>query len=318
MFESDLYRADQGSFLLYPNEPRLPFMAKNHVPDAQVGPALGKLIDGDQGIARRDDGGIVRFNSRFRSANELEAALDELDASYRPKGAERTEILDAYESVFNHRAFTGRSQTMYRYEGLGSIYWHMVLKLLVGMQERLNASIDSDEDEAVIDQMIERYLRVRAGLGPYKPVAVHGAFPLEPHSHTPAHSGAQQPGMTGAVKEGVLLRWGELGVRVVAGMVSFRPYLLQDDEFLSEPVPWEVLGPDENLESGTMGFTYCGVPVVYHRHSGDPWTRVEWSDGHHSTGGSQLDQKTSAALFARKGAIKRIDVGVQPRAASSR
>ena len=317
MFESDLYRTDQGSFLLYPNEPRLPFMAKNRVPNAQVGPALGKLIDGDQGIARRDDDGIVRFNSRFRSANELEAALDELDASYRPKGAERAEILDAYESVFNHRAFTGRSQTMYRYEGLGSIYWHMVLKLLVGIQERLNASIDSDEDEVVIDQMIERYRRVRAGLGPYKPVAVHGGFPLEPHSHTPAHSGAQQPGMTGAVKEGVLLRWGELGVRVDSGVVSFRPYLLQDDEFLSEPVPWEVLGPDETLESGTMGFTYCGVPVAYHRHSGEPWTRVEWSDGHHSSGGSRLDRKTSAALFARSGAIKRIDVGVEPRAVSS-
>lgn len=318
MFDSDLYRRDQGSFLLYPNEPRLPFMAKNHVPDSLVGPGLAKLIDAAQGIVRRDEDAIVRFDSRFRSSKELEAALDGPDASCQLDETERLEVMEAYESVFNHLEFTGRSQTMYRYEGLGSIYWHMVLKLLLGMQERLIAAIDSDEDETAIEEMIERYLRVRAGLGPYKPVAVHGAFPLDPHSHTPAHSGAQQPGMTGAVKEGVLLRWGELGVRVEAGVVGFRPILLNEDEFLTKPTPWDVLGPGENLEAGTMGFTYCGVPVVYHRHDGEPWTRVEWSDGRHSSGGAHLDRLASAALFARTGAITRIDVGVQPRTNSSR
>ena len=312
MFESDLYRDDQGSFLLYPNEPRLPFMEKNRVPESQVGPALSRLIDADHGIARRDAGGIVRFNSDFRSARDLVSALDALDASSRLDSAERSEVLDAYEAVFNHRAFTGRSQTMYRYEGLGSIYWHMVAKLLVAMQERLFASIDSHEDGAHVDQMINRYRRVRAGLGNLKPVAVHGAFPLDPHSHTPAHTGAQQPGMTGAVKEGILLRWGELGVRVEEGTVSFQPYLL-DDEFLEAAAPWEVLGPGKTLEAGTMGFTYCGVPVVYHRHSGEPWTRVEWTSGHRARGGARLDREASAALFARSGAIKRIDVGVQPR-----
>ena len=99
--------------------------------------------------------------------------------------------------------------------------------------------------------------------------------------------------------------------------MSFQPHLLDDDEFLATAVPWEVLGPGEVLEAGTMGFTYCGVPVVYHRHGGVPWNRVEWADGHQSSGGSRLDREASAALFARSGAIKRIDVGVQPRVNSS-
>ena len=33
------------------------------------------------------------------------------------------------------QSFTGRSGAFYKYEGLGSIYWHMVSKLLVAVQE---------------------------------------------------------------------------------------------------------------------------------------------------------------------------------------
>ena len=37
--------------------------------------------------------------------------------------------------------------------------------------------------------------------GKVKTVRSYGAFPSDPYSHTPAHAGAQQPGMTGQVKE---------------------------------------------------------------------------------------------------------------------
>ncbi len=48
---------------------------------------------------------------------------------------EKDDVLKIYESVFNHKAFTGRSGTFYKYEGLGSIYWHMVSKLVLAVQE---------------------------------------------------------------------------------------------------------------------------------------------------------------------------------------
>ena len=47
---------------------------------------------------------------------------------------------------------------------------------------------------------------------------LYGAFPTDPYSHTPAGKGAQQPGMTGQVKEDVISRFGELGVEVKNGV----------------------------------------------------------------------------------------------------
>ncbi len=304
MFASDLYRPDQRTFLLYPDRRPPPFLAKNAVPDRLLGPTALALLDGDSGVLRRDEDGTVRFAASFRSAADLAAALDDLSTS------QRTEILDLYEAVFRHRAFTGRSGTMYRYEGLGSIYWHMVSKLLFALQERLVAAADAGEDRSTLAALAGRYRRVRAGLGFMKTAAEQGTFPTDPHSHTPAHTGAQQPGMTGQVKEGILLRWGELGVRVTDGRVRFRPLLLSLDEFLTEPRPWPVLGPGGALDPGTLGFTYCGVPVVYHLSDGAAWTRVRWAGGEETVEGDRLDGSASRVLLARRGEIERIDVGV--------
>ncbi len=60
---------------------------------------------------------------------------------------------------------------------------------------------------------------MRDGLGYRKGAADWGAFPADPYSHTPGEGGAQQPGMTGQVKEEILTRWGELGLRVRHGKV---------------------------------------------------------------------------------------------------
>jgi len=58
------------------------------------------------------------------------------------------------------------------------------------------------------------YYPVPEGIGFNRTPAEHGAFPTDPCSHTSGHGGAQQPGMTEQVKEEVLTRFGELGVRV--------------------------------------------------------------------------------------------------------
>ena len=139
LFASDLYRPDQRSFLLYPNTPRPSFMNKNQVPESAVGPALQNLIDDGHGIAQRDADGSVRFAAHLRRQEDLEDAIDSLEEACRPDRAGRAEVLEAYEAVFEHRAFAGRSQTMYRYEGLGCVYWHMVMKLMFRLQQRIFA-----------------------------------------------------------------------------------------------------------------------------------------------------------------------------------
>ena len=93
---------------------------------------------------------------------------------------------------------------MFGYEGLGCIYWHMVAKLLLAVQENLFAAEAAGDPPAA--RLAALYYDVRAGLGFNKTPAVYGAFPTDPYSHTPGHSGAQQPGMTGQVKEEILTR----------------------------------------------------------------------------------------------------------------
>jgi hypothetical protein len=311
LFESELYRSDQQSFLLYPYRQLPSFMDKNVVPDDLLGSAARSLLDGGSGALARDADGVVRFHPSVASAAHLEPLLDaHEDALGALPGGGRQEILDLHEAVFRHAAFTGRSGTMYRYEGLGSIYWHMVSKLLFAIQEIIVRAVDEGADSGSVAALAERYHRVRAGLGFMKDVVDQGTFPTDPHSHTPAHTGAQQPGMTGQVKEGVLIRWGELGVRVTDGRLRFQPIVLSAEEFLPEARSWDLADVSVELEPGTLGFTYCGVPVVYQLVDGEGWSRVKWSDGRAVEGEGTLDRDTSQAVFAREGLVTRIDVGV--------
>ena len=232
---SDLYRADQQSYMLYPNKDLPGFMHKNHIPDAEVERSrlLQKMLsDGDTRIATRDVEGKVRFNGRFRNAGNLQRALYDLqDSPYAHLAkAEEALLLEIYEKVFNHKAFTGRSGTFFAYEGLGSIYWHMVSKLHYACMEHALAA-KSTGDAALLEGLSRHFREIGEGIGVHKEPAQYGAFPTDPYSHTPRHRGAQQPGMTGQVKEDVLVRFGELGVKVQDGCLHFAPAVLRKEAF---------------------------------------------------------------------------------------
>ena len=70
---------------------------------------------------------------------------------------EKALLLDIFEEVFDHKSFTGRSGTFFGYEGLGSIYWHMVSKLLLAVQETYQRAIDNKESEEVIKKLSIHY-----------------------------------------------------------------------------------------------------------------------------------------------------------------
>ena len=153
-----------------------------------------------------DDTGHLHFRPELVNAVALDEFLERLEVDR----AHRSVIHEVYEQVFSHHQFTGRSGSMYGYEGLGSIYWHMVAKLLLAVQEAYWSAID--EDQSDVDRLAAAYRRIRAGLGFQKDPLTYGAIPTDCYSHTPMHAGAQQPGMTGQVKEEVLTRLGELGI----------------------------------------------------------------------------------------------------------
>ena len=152
---------------------------------------------------------------------------------------------------------------MYKYEGLGSIYWHMVSKLLLAVQEMLlEEHAPAGEDEATLERLGDAYYRVRAGLSSDKTPQQYGAFPMDPYSHSPGHMGAQQPGMTGQVKEEVLTRWGELGLRVEAGALKFDPALLRRREFLDVERPWTFVDATGSFANDHASCTLAGLHVL--------------------------------------------------------
>jgi hypothetical protein len=89
-------------------------------------------------------------------------------------------------------------------------------------------------------------------------------------------AGVQQPGMTGQVKEDIISRFFELGVRVQDGQVSFCPTMLTDADFTN----------------GELRFNYCGTEIIYRQTAGGK--------------GLTLTQEQSKHLFARDGEIKQL------------
>lgn len=264
MRASDLYREDQRSYMLYPNRRRKTFLELNNLPEeAKQLPVVQKYLGS---ILKQDCDGGIHFDARFRNANELP-----------------DELKDLYEQVFNHHAFTGRSGTFYKYEGLGCIYWHMVSKLLLAVGEVIQANSQVRPviaNSPVMSRLTQHYTAIREGIGSHKQPAEYGAFPFDAYSHTPSMAGAQQPGMTGQVKEDIISRFFELGVSVRGGQITFCPTMLTDADF-----------KDDELR-----FTYCGTEIIYSRKS-----KVESRKT-----GLTLSKEQSAHIFARDGQIKQL------------
>jgi len=321
LFESELFSPDVRTFILYPDR-RLPrFLDKNRVPPGRVETISGveRVLDlGDSSLLMQDAAGSYRFNADLRNANDLRARLDELEEElgYSVR-ALREPLLELYEDVFHHRAFTGRAGTMFGFEGLGSVYWHMVSKLLLATQEAFFDGLDAGTDSSVLRDLGRLYYRIREGLGFNKTPAEYGAFPADPYSHTPKHAGAQQPGMTGQVKEEILTRFGELGIRVRNGKVCFLPALLRRREFHSEPSTFRFLDTSGSWQrlavpAGSLAFTWCQIPFVYSMDGAQTAAvRVVHDDGNEQSFDEPfLPTDLAAEVFSRSGRIQRIEVRV--------
>lgn len=316
---SDLYRADQHSYMLYPNRSLPGFLQKNNISAGQVAESAlvaALTAAGDQRLLIRDDAGDYHFNGTFRNAGDVVRVLAMLaqEPAYAELVAEEQPfILGLFETVFAHRSFTGRSGTFFAFEGLGSIYWHMVSKLLLAVQECHTAAVISGTAPPVTAALVNAYYDIRQGLGFNKSPEVYGAFPTDPYSHTPAGSGARQPGMTGQVKEEILTRMGELGVTVRQGQLHFNPTLLRLDEFIQEPGNFTYIDAQGSqqtvlLPPNSLAFTFCQTPIIYTR-SDTARIDVTFADGREeSLACNWLDAATSRHIFDRDGQVQLIRI----------
>jgi hypothetical protein len=274
------------------------------------------LSEDDKRIVVRDADGCYRFNADFKNVGDLNAQLDDLATDYGDEiNAAREPLQDLYESVFQHRSFTGRSGTMFGFEGLGSIYWHMVSKLMLAVLENFFAALDQNTDAATVTRLGQLYYRVREGIGFNKTPAEYGAFPTDPYSHTPKHGGARQPGMTGQVKEEILCRFGELGARISNGVVRFQPSLLRKREFLAESRDTGYVDVDGSWQTikvpaSGLAFTWCQVPIIYELNDDAvPGIAIVRDDGKEvRLQNLALPAEESSELFERRGRIRLLTV----------
>jgi hypothetical protein len=313
--QSSLYQAEQNSYLLYP-ERKLPSlfdrncMAADKVRDIAL---FTILVDAnDKTLVSRDVNGVYHFNGQFHNIHDLNQALKALrqDPDFSDLvTAEITKIQSLFEETFHHDEFTGRSGTFFAYEGLGSIYWHMVSKLLLAVQE----TIVRFKNQPSVNGLIQCYFDIRAGLGFNKTPNKYGAFPTDPYSHTPKGQGAKQPGMTGLVKEEILTRMVELGLNIDDGQIIFDQLLLDQKELLSEPSDFrwlDVAGQSQSvvIPASSLAYTFCQVPIIL---LASQTTRIEifrTDGGLDVINGRALDKINSQHIFMRDGFLHHICV----------
>jgi hypothetical protein len=319
MRHSQLYRPDQHSYMLYPDRKLTGFLEKNRMTPAQVGGlALVAELEKaqDRTLITRDMDGSYHFSGQLRTVKDVRRCLAALKG--RPQyaalvEAEAGKIEALFEAVFRHDEFTGRSGTFFAYEGLGSVYWHMVSKLLLAVQETILRS----GNEPCTRALFEKYADICRGQSFNKTPGVYGAFPTDPYSHTPKGQGAKQPGMTGLVKEEILIRQGELGLSIEQGNLGFDFRLLDRQEFLVTPGVfsyWSVEGKQQQIElkAGSLAYSICQVPVILQA-ANENEIKIYLADGStRQIEGHVLDAANSRHIFQRDGSVQHLVVSIGP------
>jgi hypothetical protein len=315
---SSLFRRDQYSYLLYPDRQLPLFSQKNNIPGSKVEESklLSKLVEeSNSSILSKDDLGNFHFNGTFRNAAVLEKALNHLDSDMYASllAEEKEKVLAIFEELFDHQSFTGRSGTFYGYEGLGSIYWHMVSKLLLAAQECYFKGIYEGSDPVVVGKIKDHYFEIKAGIGLNKSPELYGAFPTDAYSHTPGNAGAQQPGMTGQVKEDFISRMRELGIHIQDGEIVFQSNLLNPIELLNQESIFEYFDLNGNsqqisLKQGQLVFTFCQVPIIYSTSNQDGISIRFTGEKQVFIANHTISKELSASIFKRSGEITQIEV----------
>ena len=316
---SSLFWDEQYSYILYPNKDLLGFLDKNIIPENELNKSslLTLLVkDGNNQIVVKDIDDKYHFNGLFHNASCLISELENLPSEYIKLAKEETDIiLEIFERVFDHKSFTGRSGTFYGYEGLGSIYWHMVSKLLLASVEVTQRSIDNNSNPKTIGRLFDHYFEINEGIGVNKSPELYGAFPTDPYSHTPRGRGVQQPGMTGQVKEDVISRFHELGFYVNDGKITFEPTVLRKSEFIDEEKSFKFVNLDNeitymDLNANSLAFTVCQVPIIYNLSDKEDIKIIANDGGEEIIDGHQLNFEHSQNIFNRTNFIKAVHVRV--------
>ena len=264
---------------LYPRHMTVPFHQKN---------SFTAPIEADGVIVCRDENGTLHFGPNMTTQKALVQVLQ--TSAYGKE--DQTYLLEQFERLFGHQSFTGRSQVMYKYEGIGCIYWHQNAKMALAILEQ---ALAVRQDKKAAQSVLQAYREVTSHFLYRKDSMACQAIPIEPYSHSSFDGKSQQPGMTGQVKESVIMRRYELGVIVENGCILFDPWFISPAEF---------------LENGCLIFTVCGIPIRYApSQDGHDAIEVRYTGGKKaSVKGLILPEAISWEVFIRSADLQGIDV----------
>ncbi|MFO7844778.1 MAG: hypothetical protein R6V16_13290, partial [Bacteroidales bacterium] len=129
----------------------------------------------------------------------------------------------------------------------------------------------------------------------------------------PAHAGVKQPGLTGQVKEDIISRLGELGIRIIKGEIHFDPSLVNHHEILTRGDDFQFYTLDGvertiSLEQKQLALTFCQVPIIYTDSNEENIIITFTNNEQISISGNILTYDISKQIFRRSGDIKQIDV----------
>ncbi len=232
--EGDLYQEKQKCHTLYPIHMTKKFAEKNQISGVK---------EEISGITVKDAKGAYHFDSGIVTPKILAERCESLGVKEEVKAR----LLAEYEALFAHNQFTGRSQVMYKFEGIGCVYWHQNAKLALAVLETVQATRQQGKDATAV---YEAYKKLMGGFIFRKTPEECNAIPVEPYSHSSFSGQSEQAGMTGQVKESVIMRRGELGIFVKEGEIHFDKWFIPESEF---------------LEDGTFSSSIYTIPVAYEK-----------------------------------------------------
>jgi hypothetical protein len=105
------------------------------------------------------------------------------------------------------------------------------------------------------------------------------------------------------------------GARVRDGRIHFKPDFIQDREFLKQDSTFFYFDLNEtwqqlDLQSGSMAFTYLGVPIIYKKAEKKFLIIIKADGSEEHLEEPMIPKLRSGEMFNRTSGIERIEVGI--------
>jgi hypothetical protein len=129
--------------------------------------------------------------------------------------------------------------------------------------------------------------------------------------------------MTGQVKEDIISRFREIGIKIRDGKIIINPSLLRKEEFLKKEemfTYYDLTGKEQKIHcrKNSFAITYCQVPFIYNLSNTEKIVVHKANEEVIKLDNLELKEEVSQSIFNRKGEIKKVEVFINDNLALSK